>query len=190
MRAAVLALSDKRANLILSALRNGSNTDAVRVGGDGHLSEYDVLVADGIEPEELAAEGPPVVLIERTGRERNSVAGRLHALLPPDYLPEELLACVSAAALGLTVLTEAQARQLPGRRRSVPQEFPDEPLTVRELEVLRMMAGGLGNKELGAQLGISPHTAKFHVAQVLAKLRAGSRAEAVAIGIRRGLVPI
>lgn len=65
-----------------------------------------------------------------------------------------------------------------------------EALTPRELQVLRMMADGLANEEIAAQLGISDHTAKFHVAQVLAKLGASSRAEAVAAGMRSGLVPI
>jgi DNA-binding NarL/FixJ family response regulator len=53
-----------------------------------------------------------------------------------------------------------------------------------------MMADGLANKEIATQLAISDHTAKFHVAQILAKLGASTRAEAVSIGIRRGLVPI
>jgi DNA-binding NarL/FixJ family response regulator len=52
------------------------------------------------------------------------------------------------------------------------------------------MADGLGNKEIAGHLGISDHTAKFHVAQVLAKLGAATRTEAVTIAIRRGLVPI
>jgi DNA-binding CsgD family transcriptional regulator len=66
----------------------------------------------------------------------------------------------------------------------------DDPLTPREREVLHMLAAGLGNKEIGARLGISDHTAKFHVSQILAKLNAGSRAEAVSIAMRRGLVPL
>ncbi len=52
------------------------------------------------------------------------------------------------------------------------------------------IADGRGNKEIAGELGISDHTAKFHVSQILAKLGAGSRTEAVMIGIRRGLVPI
>jgi len=67
---------------------------------------------------------------------------------------------------------------------------PDQPLTGREIEVLGMMADGLGNKIIAARLGISTHTAKFHVASILDKLGAGSRTEAVAIGLRRGLVAI
>ena len=51
-----------------------------------------------------------------------------------------------------------------------------------------MLAGGLSNKEIAARLNISEHTAKFHVASILGKLGAGGRTEAVALGIRRGLV--
>jgi DNA-binding NarL/FixJ family response regulator len=63
-------------------------------------------------------------------------------------------------------------------------------LTARELDVLRLMAQGLGNRSIGRELAISAHTAKYHVAAVLAKLGAHTRAEAVSRGIRRGLVPL
>jgi DNA-binding CsgD family transcriptional regulator len=58
------------------------------------------------------------------------------------------------------------------------------------MEVLHMMAAGSGNKQIAASLSMSAHTAKFHVAQIMAKLGATSRTEAVSIGIRRGLIPI
>jgi DNA-binding CsgD family transcriptional regulator len=51
-----------------------------------------------------------------------------------------------------------------------------------------MIAAGESNKRIAWKLGISEHTAKFHVASILGKLTAGSRAEAVAIGVRRGLI--
>jgi DNA-binding NarL/FixJ family response regulator len=63
-----------------------------------------------------------------------------------------------------------------------------EPLTPREKEVLQMLASGLANKEIASRLAISEHTVKFHVASILGKFGAGSRTEAVAIGIRSGLV--
>lgn len=63
-------------------------------------------------------------------------------------------------------------------------------LTAREMDVLRLMAQGLGNKSIGRELAISSHTAKYHVAAVLTKLGAHTRAEAVSRGIRRGLVPL
>ncbi|MGH7561810.1 MAG: response regulator transcription factor [Gemmatimonadales bacterium] len=63
-------------------------------------------------------------------------------------------------------------------------------LTPRELDVLRLMAEGLGNKGIAAVLGISAHTAKYHVASVLAKLDVHSRTEAVTRGLREGLLPL
>jgi DNA-binding NarL/FixJ family response regulator len=61
-------------------------------------------------------------------------------------------------------------------------------LTARELEVLRMLAEGAANKTIAWKLEISEHTVKFHVAQILAKLNAGTRTEAVTVGIRKGLI--
>ena len=58
----------------------------------------------------------------------------------------------------------------------------------RENEVLQMLASGFANKTIAARLKISEHTVKFHVASILGKLGAGSRTEAVSLGIRRGLV--
>jgi DNA-binding NarL/FixJ family response regulator len=72
-------------------------------------------------------------------------------------------------------------------RRNQPEELR-EPLTTREREVLRLLAAGLGNKEIAAKLSISEHTAKFHVASILGKLGAASRTEAVALGMRHGLI--
>jgi DNA-binding NarL/FixJ family response regulator len=63
-----------------------------------------------------------------------------------------------------------------------------EELTPREVEVLRLLADGLGNKEVALRLGISDHTVQFHISSILAKLGAGSRTEAVTLGIRRGLI--
>ena len=61
-------------------------------------------------------------------------------------------------------------------------------LTRRELEVLAAMADGAPNKAIARRLGISFHTAKFHVAAILAKLDADSRTEAVAKAAQLGLV--
>ena len=63
-------------------------------------------------------------------------------------------------------------------------------LTPRELEVLRLVAQGLGNKEIAELLAISTHTVKYHLAAVLDKLGVRSRTEAVSVGIRRGFVPL
>jgi DNA-binding CsgD family transcriptional regulator len=63
-------------------------------------------------------------------------------------------------------------------------------LTARELDVLRLVARGLANKEIAADLRITTHTVKYHVAAVLEKLGVRSRTEAVSLGVRKGLVPL
>ncbi len=65
---------------------------------------------------------------------------------------------------------------------------PMLPLTLREEEVLRLMAEGLRNKEIAARLGISERTATFHVGNVLSKLGADGRVEAIHLARRRGLI--
>lgn len=65
-----------------------------------------------------------------------------------------------------------------------------EPLTARELQVLRLLADGRSNRAIGHQLEISEHTVKFHVTSILAKLGAESRTEAAVLGVRAGLIAL
>lgn len=67
---------------------------------------------------------------------------------------------------------------------------PGEALTSREREVLELVAAGLPNKAIARELGISEHTAKFHVGSLLSKLGAGSRTEAVTLATRRGILSV
>ena len=63
-------------------------------------------------------------------------------------------------------------------------------VTPRESEVLNLLAHGLQNKEIAAQLGISERTVKFHVGSILSKLNAGNRTEVVTIAVQRGLIEL
>ena len=65
-----------------------------------------------------------------------------------------------------------------------------EALILRAIEVLRLVAAGLGNNEIASRLEISEHIVKFHVASIMGKLGAASRTEAVTLGIQHGLIPI
>jgi len=67
---------------------------------------------------------------------------------------------------------------------------PDAPLTPRELEVLTLLAEGASNKMIARRLGISVHTAKFHVGQLLDKLDATGRTDAVAHAARQGVIQL
>ncbi len=136
-----------------------------------------------------------VVLADAPGRARADQAverGLARAVLPRDATSGEILAAIDAVVAGLVVLHPEALGPRP-RREAWPARVaadPAQPLTAREIEVLGMLAEGLGNKAIAARLGISSHTAKFHVASILGKLGAGSRTEAVTIGMRRGLVAI
>ena len=76
----------------------------------------------------------------------------------------------------------AEVIPLPG-----PREVEQEP-TLREIEVLQLISDGLVNREIGQRLFLSEETVKSHVRHLLAKLQARSRAHAVAVGLRRGII--
>ena len=164
-----------------------------------------LLDLDGRRLDGLLAELPdpaPAALVvladapRRAGADLAVERGLVRAVLPRDATSGEILAAIDAVVAGLVVLhPEALdvARGPRARREAQPARGaadPAQPLTAREIEVLGMLAEGLGNKAIASRLGISTHTAKFHVASILAKLGAGSRTEAVTIGMRRGLVVI
>jgi two-component system, NarL family, nitrate/nitrite response regulator NarL len=71
---------------------------------------------------------------------------------------------------------------------TAPPRAVHDSLTAREHEVVQLMAEGLSNKQIADRLGISSHTAKFHVNAVLAKLDASTRTEAVVRALQRGVV--
>jgi DNA-binding NarL/FixJ family response regulator len=113
------------------------------------------------------------------------------AWLPRDAQRGEITAAVQAVAAGLVALrgeSIADLAQAGLRTQRTAEAPPIEPLTPRELEVLRLVAQGLANKRIAQALGISEHTAKFHVGSILGKLDATTRAEAVAIGLRDRLI--
>ena len=133
---------------------------------------------------------PPCVLLT-ADRESGSIAEALRAgaraVLPGDSTPEQMAAAAVAAASGLAVLQpEDLAAVLAGPPPA--HEALIEPLTPREIDVLRRMAEGLSNKLIAAALNISDHTVKFHIASIMGKLDANTRTDAVMRGVRRGLV--
>jgi NarL family two-component system response regulator YdfI len=123
----------------------------------------------------------------------------IRAILPARASDKEILAMIEAVSVGLivihpevfsgfaaegservTLLPEYSSRELP--------YAPVQQLSPRESEVLNLLAEGLANKEIAWRLKISEHTVKFHITSIFNKLDASTRAEAVAIGARRGLI--
>lgn len=147
---------------------------------------------DFLARSQLVSEAAIVVLSDRSEPRwfAEMLRAGIRAVLPGDISPDQLLAALEAAAAGLIVMHPAEVEaMLPAiAPASRPPAELTEPLTPRESEVLQMLASGLANKEIATRLAISEHTVKFHVASILGKLGAGSRTEAVSIGIRSGLV--
>lgn len=90
--------------------------------------------------------------------------------------------------LRLAAPGEAAAVALVARERPKATEPGEIELTPRELDVLALLAEGASNKAIARQLGISVHTAKFHVGSILDKLDATGRTDAVAHAARRGVI--
>lgn len=135
----------------------------------------------------LATEQPLVVLLDRVPAEiAESLLRAGASVLSAGASPSAFAAALHCAAAGLVALDPTYAISV--RPRTAPDLV--EPLTAREREVLALLANGLANRDIAGALAISTHTAKYHVAQVLAKLRADSRAHAVAIALREGLVAV
>ena len=181
----------------------GSAPSIDALGGDLSDSQADVLLVDasGESPEaiieslayaDLATEVPTVILAEPGSPTVSAQAlqAGIRSMLPSEASTNQLIAALQAAAAGLVVLHPSEIPAAFPAASPVSQPLAElpEPLTRREREVLQMLAAGLANKEIAARLHISDHTAKFHVAAILGKLGAATRTEAVALGIRRGLV--
>lgn len=155
------------------------------------IERADVILCINVSLRRLPRRAKPIVAISSEPDTDAPFDDILKAWLPTGVTLEEISAALLAAASGLTVLTRQQAKRTFRSLQSIPGTTESvEQLTARELQVLQMLATGLGNKEIAARLNISANTAKFHIAQIFAKLGAASRTEAVSKAIRRGLVPI
>lgn len=99
--------------------------------------------------------------------------------------PELLLLAIRAAAAGSAYLDPQVAHHVLGGVR-MPEA--QSPLTPRELDILRLIADGLPNKEIAEALGVSVSTVKLHVQDILTKLQASDRTQAAVKALRRGLL--
>ncbi len=166
-------------------------TPGIRNLGSGNLSSdipqhADIILSELLEGEvpQQSLQGPPywVALLDepRSHWVEHNWGRGLRAILPRQSGESELEAALNATYQGL-VLTHPDFLKAPA---------PVSPLSNREQEVLAYLALGRSNKEIAAQMMISEHTVKFHLASIFQKLEASSRSEAVAQGLRRGLVRV
>jgi DNA-binding NarL/FixJ family response regulator len=153
-----------------------------------------VRITDGAV--EFAPNVPVLVLTDAT-RVMEALQAGASAVVSECADGDTLSTAIRAAAQGLLTLSGEFRDHLvdaSGSGSALESDAEDEPppieLTARELQVLRLLAEGESNKSIARRLGITPHTAKFHVASIVTKLGATGRTDAVAKAMRLGLVMI
>jgi len=181
--AVVLRIEDDRlSDRIRAALRALPDIDGERsaAGGEPGAPRAAITVTDSIEALRGASlDGPVIVLTDRI-RARAALRAGAAGVLSRSAGAAELRLAIDAIVHGLAVV--------PAGGVWGAEEEDDRRLTARELEVLKLIAEGASNKMIARELGVSVHTAKFHVASILEKLDATGRTDAVAHAVRLGLL--
>lgn len=151
---------------------------------------------DGIRATELllSRPDPPQVLVVTTFENDDYVYDALRVgaagFLLKRARAEEIVAAVRTVAAGDSLVFPDAIRRLVAQRASPSATTVDYGLTPRENEVVRLLARGLTNAEIAEQLALGVETVKTHVANVLSKLGARDRTQAVVIAYETGLVPL
>jgi two-component system, NarL family, response regulator YdfI len=188
-----------RAGSLLELVNSAATADVLleRVS-DSELEEQLEGDADVIPRVVLAGEAELGALASAALGGESAIRG----VLPAWASEEEIRAAITAAASGLLVIhreasgyaadaleNRSQSRGTLGQQISA-DSIRGQALSPRETEILKLLADGLANKEIAFRLSISEHTVKFHVTSMFTKLDVTSRAAAVAIGIRTGLISL
>jgi DNA-binding NarL/FixJ family response regulator len=167
--------------------------------GDGAELQAEFGPADAIvwdwgweqaaEPVELPGEPLPLVALVNDAEDAAEAwAAGVRGILSREISLERIISAARASVAGLVVIAPEYASALSAP--STTADGPREDLTLRERDVLRLLAEGLTNKAIAQQLDISDHTVKFHVTAIMSKLGAQSRTEAVVRATRLGLLSL
>jgi DNA-binding NarL/FixJ family response regulator len=192
LRKGIAALVNAEPDLkLIAEVSNGKDAiDAFRSHRpDVTLMDLQMPGMDGIETiESIRREYPEARIIVLTTYGGDMQV--LHALragargyILKGNVPEELLNTIRAVHAG-------QKRIPPEIAAVLADHATDDPLTEREIDVLRLVAAGNSNKQIADQLSISEATVKSRVTNILSKLGANDRAHAVTIGLTRGIIKL
>ncbi len=186
---------------IASILANEADLQLVGEAGDGReavdafrLHRPDVTLMDirmpqmdGIEATKLIRrENPEARIIALTSYDGDqeiyrSLEAGVRGYILKEMVHTEIVRAIRVVHSGKRLMPAEVAERL-------SEHFPQVTLTPREVEVLTFVAKGLGNKEIGAQLGTAAGTVKMHLQNILCKLGASDRTHAVTLAVRRGII--
>jgi DNA-binding NarL/FixJ family response regulator len=183
-RAGLAALLSGRADVALVG-EVGPDEAAASASHAPGVVLWDLGLA-GTAPATWPGAAPIVALVTGDAQAGDALRAGALAVLHREATADVLAAAIVASAHGLLALDAGLGREW----LRIPEDALEGDLTAREREVLGLLAEGLGNKAIAARLGISEHTAKFHVNAILGKLGAESRAAAIVKAARLGLVAL
>jgi DNA-binding NarL/FixJ family response regulator len=186
---------------IASILANEPDIELVAEAGNGReaieefrrhhpdvtLMDLRMPVMDGIEATRaIRAEFPDARIIALTSYDGDQDIFRaldagIRGYLLKEMVHTEVLRAIRTVAAGKRLVPAEISERL-------PDAFPRAALTPREVEVLALVARGLGNKEIADQLGTASGTVKMHIQNILSKLDASDRTHAVTIALQRGII--
>jgi DNA-binding NarL/FixJ family response regulator len=186
---------------IASILANETDMQVVGEAGDGReaveafrrhhpdvtLMDLRMPQMDGIEAAKLIRrEDPEARIIALTSYDGDqeiyrSLEAGVRGYILKEMVHTEIVRAIRVVHSGKRLMPAEVAERL-------SEHFPQVTLTPREVEVLTFVAQGLGNKEIGAQLGTAAGTVKMHLQNILCKLGASDRTHAVTLAIRRGII--
>jgi DNA-binding NarL/FixJ family response regulator len=189
--------TDSRIEVVGEAADGAEAIDVVRrLAPDVVLMDIRMPRLDGIEATRQLAASTRVLVLTTFGLDEY-VVGALRAgasgFLLKDVPPEELLAAVHVVARGDALIDPAVTRAVIEELSRRPAPAPEQAkrvdlLSSRELEVLRLLARGLSNREVAAMLVVTEGTVKTHVAHILQKLGVRDRLQAVVLAYEAGVV--
>jgi len=145
------------------------------------MSGIDTMIA--IRNEFPEARAIILTTFEGDAEIHRSLAAGARAYVLKSMPPKELVEVIRKVHAGKKPIAPQIAAQL-------AEHYGDEALTQREIDVLRQIAGGNRNRDIAEKLFISEETVKVHIKHLMEKLGASDRTQAVAIGVRRGIIQL
>jgi DNA-binding NarL/FixJ family response regulator len=198
IRAGLRAIIDAEADLdVVGEAKDGAEVvpAAVKLRPDVVLMDVRMPAVDGIQATRLLLQRmaePPRVLVVTTFENDEYVYEALRAgasgFLLKRSRPQHIVDAVRVVARGDSLLFPAAVRRLAAAYGPAAERLPCVRLTEREGEVLRLMADGLSNAEIAADLVLGLETVKTHVGNVLTKLGVRDRTQAVVVAYRSGFI--